>query len=252
MQNRAISMLQIRGVDEGARTFRGWATTPDVDRVGDVINPLGATFEREIPLLHQHKHDAPIGTVRLKKPTKDGIEFEAKIPKINEPPALKERVDVAWSEVVHGLVPAVSIGFKPIEYSFMDTGGIKYEAIEIYELSTVSVPANSSALITAVKSIDQAARKEAGVPDPEIPQRVFDPRVDWHMEAFARTKHNVSGAVMTQELLDQINEIGGNAAAHIQQDDAPAATGKQARVVFLNDPARVRASWVVRRIVHTT
>jgi hypothetical protein len=44
----------------------------------------------------------------------------------------------------------------------------------VYELSAVTIPANSDALITTIKSLDAAARHEAGVPDPEIPAQPQD------------------------------------------------------------------------------
>jgi HK97 family phage prohead protease len=120
--------------------------------------------------LWQHQHDKPIGECKFSKPTKDGIEFEAKIASLDEPGTLKDRLDEAWQSIKAGLVRAVSIGFRPIEYSFMETGGIRYSETEVYELSAVTIPANSDALITTIKSLDAEARHEAGVPDPEIPE----------------------------------------------------------------------------------
>lgn len=167
--NRAYSMLDAKGFDADKRTFSGWATTPSPDRVNDTIDPLGAKFTNPLVLLHQHNHDAPIGTVQFGKATAKGIEFEAQIPEIAEAGPLKDRVDTAWGEIRHGLVRAVSIGFRPLKYAFRDDGGIDYLEIEIFELSIVSIPANADAVIVAVKSIDAGLRKAAGVPDPEIP-----------------------------------------------------------------------------------
>jgi hypothetical protein len=73
-----------------------------------------------------------------------------------------------------GLVRAVSIGFRAIEYAFMDSGGVRFVETEVYELSAVTIPANADALITSVKSIDAALRKEHGIPDPEIPAKPAD------------------------------------------------------------------------------
>jgi len=210
--HRAYSILDVKSVDEGKRVFRGIATTPALDRVNDSIDPLGASFAKEIPLLHAHQHDKPIGTVRLGKPTKAGIPFEAEIPVIHEPPTLKERVDVAYAELVHGLVKAVSIGFRPTKSpTFNDAGGFDFPAVEIMELSTVAIPAQAEALVHTIKSFDEAAMRDAGVendplPDPEIPAK---------------------------------------------PDDA-AATGKSVRVVKLDAPARDRAKpFVINRIVRT-
>lgn len=169
MDNRAYSVLTVKSIDDDARTFSGIATTPTVDRVGDIIDPLGVKFTNPLPLLHQHKHDKPIGKVWFDPPTKDGIKFRAEIPKIEEPGELQDRVNTAWGEIKYGLVTATSIGFRPIEYSFMEAGGIHYTETEVFELSAVTIPAQADAIISQVKSIDAALRAAEGVPEPEIP-----------------------------------------------------------------------------------
>ena len=171
MQNRAYSVLQIKAVDDEARTFSGIATSPSVDRASDIIDPLGVKFTNPLPLLWQHKHDQPIGTVEFETPTKDGIRFKAQIPVVPEPGMLKDRTDTAWGEIKHGLVRATSIGFRPIEYAFMENGGIRFTEVEVYELSAVTIPAQADAVITTVKSIDAGLRRAEGVPEPEIPQQ---------------------------------------------------------------------------------
>lgn len=151
---RAYAAFEVKALDSSKRTFKGWATTPAVDRVGDIINPLGAKFKNPLPLLHQHRHDMPIGLVRFDTPTAKGIEFEAEIPTIDEPGSLKDRLDTAWGEIQHGLVRAVSIGFRPLKYAYKEDGGIDFQEVEIYELSSVSIPANAAAIINAVRSMD--------------------------------------------------------------------------------------------------
>jgi HK97 family phage prohead protease len=150
----AYSLFEVKALDADRRTFRGWATTPAVDRVGDTINPLGAKFKNPLVLLHQHRHDQPIGRVTFGTPTAKGIEFEATIPTIDEPGSLKDRVDTAWGEIKYGLIQAVSIGFRSMKHAFRDDGGIDFQEIEIYELSTVSVPALPQAVITSVKEMN--------------------------------------------------------------------------------------------------
>lgn len=178
MHNRAYSMLEAKAFDAEKRTFKGWATTPAADRVSDVINPLGAKFTNPLVLLHQHNHDAPIGTVTFGKPTAKGIEFEAHIPEIEEPGPLKDRVDTAWGEIRHGLVRAVSIGFRPLKYAYMEDGGIDFQEIEIFELSSVSIPANAEAVITAVKSLDHKLMADAGIKSASEPDPIPDEPVD--------------------------------------------------------------------------
>lgn len=171
MQNRAYSVLTVKAVDDAARTITGIATTPSVDRVGDIIEPLGVKFTNPLAFLWQHDHDKPVGTCEFGKPSATGIPFTAKLihPDDVESPTLKDRLQEAWDSIKAGLVRAVSIGFRPIEYAFMDGGGIRFIESEVFELSAVTIPANADAVITAVKSIDRTLRQKAGVAEPEIP-----------------------------------------------------------------------------------
>jgi HK97 family phage prohead protease len=172
--NRAYSLLTLKGVDDERRIITGIATTPAVDRVGDVIDPLGVKFKNPLAFLWQHQADKPIGTVKFDKPTKEGITFTAEMPKVDEPGALKDRLDEAWQSMKLGLVRAVSIGFRPIEYSFLDAGGIHFQEIEVFELSAVTIPAQAEALISAVKSFDIGAPVADEIKRPEIPAKPKD------------------------------------------------------------------------------
>ncbi len=153
---RAYSVFEVRALDNAKRTFSGWATTPSTDRMGDTVNPLGIKFRNPVALLHQHKHDKPIGHAVFGKPSKKGVEFDAEIPDVDpEYESLRDRVNTAWGELKYKLVRAVSIGFMPIKYAYKDDGGIEFQEIEVYELSIVTVPALPDAVITQVKSMSE-------------------------------------------------------------------------------------------------
>lgn len=153
--NRMYSVLTVKSVEDDERIIRGVATTPNPDRVGDIVEPLGVQFKNPMPLLHQHDHDKPVGTVTFDTPTKDGITFEARLPKIDDAGPLRDRIETAWGELKAGLVRAVSIGFRSIEHAWLDGGGIRFIKSEVLELSLVSVPANADAVISTIKSIDR-------------------------------------------------------------------------------------------------
>lgn len=156
---RAYSVLETKAMseDEDKLFIEGIASTPTPDRMRDIVEPMGARFKTPMPLLWQHNHDMPIGHVTFAKPEKTGIPFKAEIPKIKEAGSLKDRIDEAIQSIKYKLVAAVSIGFRPIEdaYEFMENGGIRFKEWEWYELSAVTIPANSEAVITAIKSVDQ-------------------------------------------------------------------------------------------------
>lgn len=163
--NRAYSVLNVKSLDGEKRTISGIATTPTPDRVKDVVDPLGVAFKNPMPFLWQHRADQPIGTVKFGTPTKDGIPFEAEIAHTEEEGTLKARLDEAWQSIKLGLVRAVSIGFRSLEHSYKEDGGIHFHKSEVFELSAVTIPANADAIISTVKSLDTAAREEAGIKD---------------------------------------------------------------------------------------
>lgn len=163
--NRAYSLLTVKAVSEDKRVITGVATTPTPDRVGDIVEPLGVRFRNPMPLLHQHRSDQPVGTVKFSKPSEAGIAFEARLPIIEVPGPLKDRVDTAWEEIKAGLVRGVSIGFRALEQSFMDDGGIRFIESEVLELSLVTIPANADAVISTIKTFDAKALAASGNKD---------------------------------------------------------------------------------------
>lgn len=169
--NRAYSLLTIKTIDDDQRIITGMATTPEPDRVGDIVEPLGAKFAAELPLLWQHRHDSPVGIARFGKPTKKGIPFTAALPMIEEAGALKDLVDMAWQSVKAKLVRGVSIGFRALKYAYMDTGGVLFSETEIMELSLVTVPANASATIQSIKAMDTSLARSGPVRLIQIPKQ---------------------------------------------------------------------------------
>jgi len=158
MLDRAFSLLEIKQVDEDARQITGMATTPTADRMNDVVEPMGAQFTLPIPLLWQHRSDEPIGHVTHATVGKAGIEIVAKIAK-----GVTAEIDRAWSLIKAGLVPGLSIGFKSIEHEVIPTTkGIRFKKWSWLELSAVTIPANATATITTIRSLDTAQRAASG------------------------------------------------------------------------------------------
>jgi HK97 family phage major capsid protein/HK97 family phage prohead protease len=156
--NRAWAVLEIKSIDEATRRIRGTASTPTPDRSGDVVEPLGARFPPEIPLLLHHRKETPVGVARLTA-TRTGIEFDATLPTIAEDGAVKAEVDRAWTSIQHKLIRGISIGFRVVDDAVeaLHTGGLRFLKTEILELSLVSVPAHQDASLSIIKSLDLAA-----------------------------------------------------------------------------------------------
>lgn len=160
--NHAFSLLHVKSVKEDERVISGIASTPTPDRMGDVVEPLGAEFSLPMPLLWQHNHDQPVGHVEFAKPTADGIPFRARVFSSDAPGETKNLLDKAWQNVKLGLVRAVSIGFTIKEYAILKTGGYRIESWEWLELSLVTIPAQAEAVITGIKGFDSKAIDACG------------------------------------------------------------------------------------------
>jgi HK97 family phage major capsid protein/HK97 family phage prohead protease len=163
--DRAYALLEIKAVDAERRRFSGIASTPELDRQGDSIDPAGATFRAEIPLLFHHDQKQPVGTARLSLLPDGRIGFDAEIATVDEPGVLKNRVDEAWQSVKAGLMRGVSIGFQAAKDGIerLASGARKLTKTEICELSLVTIPANRNATILTVKSLAAPARPRSAM-----------------------------------------------------------------------------------------
>lgn len=223
---RAYSSLTIKAVNDDRRIIRGIATTPAPDRVGDIVDPLGVGFQNPLPLLWQHQHDKPIGTVKFDKPTKNGITFEAEIPIIEEAGPLRDRIEEAWQSIKIGLVRAVSIGFRALEYAFLDEGGIRFMKTEVYELSAVTIPAQPEAVMTSIKNMDAAGLALIKTFDPNAPAAAGE------LMRPSKTSPGAAGKAITpvnlrpkegtpmKNLAEQITALENKRAAHAARMEA--------------------------------
>lgn len=167
---RIYGTLELRAVDEDQRIIEGIASTNAIDDYGTILEPKGASYAVPFPLLWQHRSDTPVGEVFDVKVTAKQIKIRARLAKIVEPGALKDDVDRAWQAVKYGLVKGLSVGFMPTETAPRDDYNqpIRYLAWVLRELSLVTLPANTEATISAVRSADApfvaASGDHPGVP----------------------------------------------------------------------------------------
>jgi uncharacterized protein len=132
---RAYSLLTIKAVDPELRQIEGLATTPQLDHIGDIVEPLGGEFRFPVPLVWQHKHDQPVGQVIAAKAGADGIRIRGQIAQIDEAGELKNLVDKAWQAVKAGLVRGLSIGFSSLKSEPLKSGGRRFVRWALLEIS---------------------------------------------------------------------------------------------------------------------
>lgn len=167
--DRACTIMTVKAVDEEKRIITGIASTPSPDRDGDIMDPDGAKFGSENPFLWQHDRSQPIGNCAAKK-VKEGLQITAQLvkPTPDMPSQLVARLEEAWASIKSGLVKGLSIGFKPIKYAYLDSGGIHFLEWELLEVSAVTIPANAECSIQTVKSFDRQLLAALGTEKPVV------------------------------------------------------------------------------------
>ena len=164
--DRAYALLNVKSFKQVGDmvTVEGIASTPTTDRMGDVVEPMGAQFKTPMPFMLYHDAERPVGNVTFAKPTEKGIPFKAELPIVKEPGVIQDRVNEAIHSLKYKLIGAVSIGFQGIEGAIerLKTGGLRFKQWEWLELSLVTIPANPDAVITGMKSLDAALRAASG------------------------------------------------------------------------------------------
>lgn len=165
--DRACTLMTVKSVNEDERIITGIASTPSPDRDGDILETTGAKFRSDTPFLWQHDRSQPIGSCTPKL-VKEGLQITAKLvkPTSDMPSQLVARLDEAWASIKAGLVRGLSIGFRPIEYSFLDEGGIRFLSWDLLEVSAVTIPANAECSIQTVKSFDREFLAASGIEAP--------------------------------------------------------------------------------------
>jgi HK97 family phage major capsid protein/HK97 family phage prohead protease len=197
MLKRAYSLLDIKAVDDATRTITGMASTPEPDRMGDVVEPKGAKFKLPIPLLWQHRSDQPIGLVTEARVTPKGIEIKAEIASVDEPGDLKTRLDTAYQTIKAGLVRGLSIGFRSLEDAYdRENDGFHILRWEWLELSCVTIPANAGAEILSLRHMKQFDVPASGT------DSTTSPGVSGALRTPVRSRNAMAKKTYAEQILD--------------------------------------------------
>ena len=123
--------------------IEGFANTVDRDRMGDVIMPEAfkaviERFQKNPILLYMHNWERPVGRVTDIDIRENGLFVRAIISNASD-------VEDIRTKIKEGILRTFSIGYDELESEYKDD--TKYvTAIDLYEISIVTVPANFNAV----------------------------------------------------------------------------------------------------------
>lgn len=160
--------------DDGTVSIRGMASTADVDRYGDIVEPKAfentlETFAKNPIMLLQHDAEKAIGRFSETTVTKKGLEVQGDV---------LYNTDDCITKIKDGVLGAFSIGYYPKKYEIRNGEGVLlatengYEPgatwedvwndntvirtikeLDLIEISVVSTPANPNAVFSLEKSV---------------------------------------------------------------------------------------------------
>lgn len=166
-----MAVKEVVSGDEGAVRIRGYASTPDIDRYRDIVEPSAfkdalSLYLKNPVLLRSHDADRPIGVVEVATVTDQGLWIEAVVKDVQ-----------TAKEIEEGLMRTLSIGYiaKSTELQHEDGTPFNWEEdspwdpslvrvikeLDLVEISVVSTPANGNALFSMAKSFESCSRQLA-------------------------------------------------------------------------------------------
>jgi HK97 family phage prohead protease len=156
----------------GKIVIKGYANTPDKDRVGDVVLP--SAFEKSLAeymenpvVLFQHNWDKIIGKCVKAEVTDEGLYVEVEISGAKD-------VDDVRTKILEGSLKTFSIGYNELDSDYDETKGINVvKELELLEISVVTIPCNPKAKFTTENTEDKKS-SEASLKSVELDSAFFD------------------------------------------------------------------------------
>lgn len=142
--------------DDGNRLIEGYASTNDLDRQGDIVEPEAfrtaiAEFMTNPILFYMHEwRNLPIGKINAANIDKTGFWVKAQITKSND------TANKVWSLIQEGVLKTFSIGFDILDGAWEVVDGdeiFRITKLRLYEVSVVNIPANRHATFSVAKAL---------------------------------------------------------------------------------------------------
>lgn len=162
-----MRFLEVKASDDGQSVrIKGFASTPDIDRYDDIVNPAAfasamTLYMKNPVVLLGHDANKVLGRVIEYNLTDKGLEVTAE---------LTNDIDATFKNIMDKNLRGFSIGFICKGYNVIDKDDRSIREItslDLVEISVVSTPANASALFTMAKSfrlvLDEMESKGVGL-----------------------------------------------------------------------------------------
>lgn len=190
--------MKLVETDRTRRLIEGYASTRDLDRTGEVVEP-GAfadslkEFMTNPVLTYMHDWSNPIGKALDARIDEVGLFIRAEI---------SETAAKVWKLIEEGILRAFSIGYEVVEEKVFD--GVNHILkLALFEVAVVSIPANRRALFSVSKALEKGddlvldhEKSIAGKEKPQPKDRAKETHADDFSEEEMIEAHAVLEEVM--------------------------------------------------------
>lgn len=151
-----MRFLEVKAIEDGKKIrIKGFASTPEVDRYDDIVNP-GAFANAMVKymtnpvVLLGHNPDKVLGQVVEYNLSAQGLEVTAE---------LNNDIENTFHNIMEKNLRGFSIGYRCLAANYKEEGNREIREItelDLVEISVVSTPANPGSLFTMAKSFKLA------------------------------------------------------------------------------------------------
>ncbi len=234
--NLTSTFKSVEEADDGSVNIKGYASTNDTDRAGDVIEKEAwekgglDNYTNNPVVLFNHDYNRPIGRATGLETDDRGLRITANIS--------KSAGDVT-NLVKEGILRALSVGFRVKDADYIEeTDGLKISDAELFEVSVVSVPANQAATFSVAKSFDTQSEydewKKQFVKKPEAitPQETDD--------SLSSRKNEMSKDTENFNLEEFAKKVASETAAKIAMQQAETKAKAEDEAVAVAEKAALK------------
>ena len=226
--NLTSTFKSVEPNEDGSVNIKGYASTNDTDRAGDVINKEAwekgglENFTNNPIILFNHDYNKPIGRATSLETDEKGLKITANLS--------KSAGDVT-NLVKEGILRAFSVGFRVKDADYMESGdGYLIKDAELFEVSVVSVPANQAATFSVAKSFDTQSEYDEWKKQFVKPTEAKQPQDTDKMSVFKENKMSDNKDFNLEEFAKSVAKETTAAIAMQQAEDKAKALAEEQEI----------------------
>jgi len=204
---------------EGKIKIKGFASTPDIDRYNDIVNPKSFNnaiegYMKNPVILLQHNWDKPIWKATDYTLTRRWLEVKVE---------LTNDIDNTFKLIQDWVLKGFSIWFIPKKWEYKTQDQLEIREItdlDLVEISVVSTPANQNSLFTLTKSVKNFFDWINLINNTEIMEEIIEEKtIETKIDEVIEVKETITPQIEETILWDEVEISSENLDTDKAQDE---------------------------------